>query len=364
MLKRLVLADHAKYPSRNVVVSLLDGGVHADKLREAGVEVHSLGLKGFIHLPAAVLKLVLLMRRIRPSLVMTWLYHADFVGLLAAIISGIGADRVVWNLRCSNIDFSKYAISTRWVVSVLAWLSPLPRLISVNSHAGRRSHLTLGYRPRDWGFLPIGLDLKEYRPNERDRVLVRTELGLDATLFAVGMIARVDPQKDYATFLMAAKMVTAKYPHVRFILVGRNTDKLSVIESVTALGERHDIPRLLRGLDAFVLSSAFGEGTPNVLAEAMASGLPCITTNVGDAAVLVETCGIVISPQSPDELAAAIEALVSEAHQIRKLRGQLARKIIRQRHNIEHATDIYHQLCHKALHKHQGMLAVNPGVAA
>jgi glycosyltransferase involved in cell wall biosynthesis len=212
--------------------------------------------------------------------------------------------------------------------------------------------------------LPNGLDLNEYRPNERDRVLVRTELGLNASLFAVGMIARVDPQKDYATFLTAVDMLTAKYPHIRFILVGRNTDKLPAVASVTALGERHDIPRLLRGLDAFVLSSAYGEGTPNVLAEAMASGLACITTNVGDAAVLVENSGIVISPQNPDELAAAIEALVCEAQQTRELRGQLAREIIQQRYNIEHATNTYYELCDKALHTNRGMQAASPGVAA
>ena len=328
MLVRLVVAAELRGSVKNVVVSLLDGGSHANKLREAGIEVHSLGLDRLSRFPGAFTKLVRLMRQVRPDLLMTWLYHADLVGTLAAMVSGIGMKRVIWNLRCSNIDFARHAWTTRCAVKILSWLSPLPRLVSVNSKAGRRAHEALGYRPRGWVLLPNGLDLDEYRPDGRDRVLVRSELGLDATTFAVGVIARADPQKDHATLLEAAKLVSARCPHIRFVLVGRNTDRLPPLDRVMALGERHDIPRLLRGLDAVVLSSAYGEGTPNVLAEAMATGVPCVTTDVGDAAVLVEDSGLIISPRNPDELAGAIETLVVEAEQARSLRGRRARETI------------------------------------
>ena len=165
MLTRLVMADQSRGLARNVVVSLLDGGAHAAKLRDAGIEVHSLSLDRFSRLPGAFIRLVLLIRRIRPSLVMTWLYHADLIGTLAAMVSGIGAERVIWNLRCSNIDFDQYAYTTRWIVKILTWLSPLPKLVSVNSRAGQRVHEVLGYRPRHWMLLPNGLDLDEYRPD-------------------------------------------------------------------------------------------------------------------------------------------------------------------------------------------------------
>jgi glycosyltransferase involved in cell wall biosynthesis len=120
---------------------------------------------------------------------------------------------------------------------------------------------------------------------------------------------------------------------------------LPVDDGVLALGERPDIARLLRGLDVVVLSSAYGEGTPNVLAEAMATGMPCVTTNVGDAAVLVEDSGIVITPRKSSELVTAIETLVLEAVESRSLRGQRARETIRRSYNLERATDRYHQLC-------------------
>jgi hypothetical protein len=140
-----------------VVVSLLDGGAHACKLRGAGIEVHSLGLDRFSRLPGAFIKLVRLIRHVRPSLIMTWLYHADLIGTLATMVSGVGVKRLIWNLRCSNIDLNGYSWTTRWTVKLLTWLSPLPRLVSVNSRAGQRAHEALGYRPRDWMLLPACL---------------------------------------------------------------------------------------------------------------------------------------------------------------------------------------------------------------
>ncbi len=364
MLVRLVVAAQQRGSVNNVVISLLDGGPHVNRLREAGIEVHSLGLDRFSRLPSAFIKLVRLMRRVRPDLVMTWLYHADLIGTLAAMASGVGVRRVIWNVRCSNLDFTRCAWTTRRIVSVLSWLSPLPRLVSVNSKAGRRAHETLGYRPQGWMLLPNGLDLEEYRPDGRDRVLVRSELGLDATTFAVGVIARADPQKDHATLLEAAKLVSARCPHIRFVLVGRNTDGLPRLDRVMALGERPDIPRLLRGMDVVVLSSAYGEGTPNVLAEAMATGVPCVTTDVGDAAVLVEDSGLIISPRNPEELAGAIETLVSEAEQARSLRGQRARETILRWHSLEHAATKYDELCNIVLHPESAKRRTEHGVAA
>jgi glycosyltransferase involved in cell wall biosynthesis len=346
MLTRLVLANRLSF--RQVVVSLLDGGIYVSKLRNAGVEVHTLNLNGFHRLPAAFFSLVLILRRIRPNVVMTWLYHADFFGTVAAIVSGLGPGRIIWNIRCSNIDFGKHARTTRWVVRMLSWLSPLPRAVSANSRAGQRAHHAFGYRPRHWAVLPNGLDLNEYRPNERDRMEVRSELGIARNEFAVGMVARLDPQKDHSNFLAAADIVALSYSQARFILVGRGTNTLPARSRLLALGERHDVPRLLRGLDVIVLSSAYGEGFPNILAEAMATGIPCVTTNVGDAAAIVEELGIVVSPRDPQALANAITTLLSETPEARSSRGKRARRKIERSYSMGRAIRSYRQLCQLA----------------
>ena len=111
------------------------------------------------------------------------------------------------------------------------------------------------------------------------------------------------------------------------------------------LGEREDVPRLLRGLDVVVLSSAYGEGTPNIIAEAMATGVPCVTTNVGDAATLVGRSGLVVAPRNPQELSEAIQSLVQESAEARALRGHQAREAIEMWHDLGRATASYRELC-------------------
>jgi glycosyltransferase involved in cell wall biosynthesis len=346
MLVRLVVAENQVGVAKQVVISLLDDGVNIKRLRDAGIELHCLGLNRFARLPGAFIRLMMLMRRLRPEVVMTWLYHADFIGMVAAIVSGIGAHRVVWNVRCSNLRLSHLRWTTRLLLRLLAMLSPLPRAVAANSRAGRRAHEALGYRPRLWLYLPNGLDLDEYRPNSVDRVGVRTELFLPETTPVIGMVARVDPQKDHGTFLAAAKMVASQYPQARFLLVGRGTEKFgsSVPDNLLLLGERHDVPRLIRALDVLVLSSAYGEGCPNILLEAMATELRCIVTNVGDAAAMVEDTGIVVDPESPKALAEAINLVLSEHPQLRAAAGQRARELVSQKYNLQMATSLYRAL--------------------
>ena len=244
---------------------------------------------------------------------MTWLYHADLMGTLASRLAGVR--RIIWNIRCSDIDFSRYAPMTRKIATLLAWLSWLPWAVATNSHAGRRVHEALGYRPRRWAFLPNGFDSEQWKPDPADRAAVRRELGLAEGDFVIGMVARVDPQKDHAGFLDAVQIAAGKHPRLRLVLVGKDTQELSVPQGlgrvVTALGERRDVPQLMRMFDVIVLPSAYGEGFPNVVGEALASGVPCVVTDTGDAGFVVGEAGIVVPPRAPAAVAAAIESLIA-----------------------------------------------------
>ncbi len=163
--------------------------------------------------------------------------------------------RIIWNIRCSDIDFSQYSLATRAIVAGLVWLSRLPWAVATNSRAGQRVHAGLGYRPRRWIYLPNGLDTSEWRPNLEDRAKVRRELGFSESDIVVGMVARVDPQKDHAGFLAAVRMLVAKHPRLRVLLVGQGTRTLPLPEELrpvtAALGQRSDVPRLMRARSIF-----------------------------------------------------------------------------------------------------------------
>jgi glycosyltransferase involved in cell wall biosynthesis len=276
---------------------------------------------------------------------MTWMYHADLLGTLAAPLSG--SPPVVWCLRCSKLDLARHPRLTRWTIAALARLSRQPAAVAHNSRVGRKAHADFGYRPRRWAYLPNGFDLDEWRPDEADRVVVRRELGFANGHNVVGLVARIDPEKDHATFLTAAANVVAVHPDARFVLIGRGTDTLKIPDALhqrmAVLGERRDIQRLLRGLDIATLCS-LSEGLPNAVGEAMATALPCIVTDVGDAAEIVGETGLVIPPRDPSALASAIVTMIEEGDVARTKRGHAARSRIAANWSINKIARLYHDL--------------------
>jgi glycosyltransferase involved in cell wall biosynthesis len=339
MLVKLVGALDPKH-FENHVIGLIERGPLAADLEALGVPVLSLDMRSKLD-PRPIAHLTGIVRRLRPDVIQTWLYHADFAGLVVAAVLR-RTNRLLWNVRCSDMDFAvAQEQGTAWLVRRLANLSAWPAGVIVNSHAGRLHHERLGYRPRRWIEIPNGFDLAHWRPDADAATRLRAELGLPADAPLVGMCARVAPMKDHATFLATIGILRKRFPGVRGVLAGRGTEtlarrvaELGLAANVTLLGERSDLPNLLPGLDVFCLSSAFGEGFANVLGEAMASGVPCVATNVGDAADIVGETGRIVPPRQPDALAAALgEMLVMSTSQRRAL-GARARSRIEDRYGL------------------------------
>jgi glycosyltransferase involved in cell wall biosynthesis len=352
MLEKLAMS---MAPDRfeTMVVVLTDLGTIAQRMLRAGASVTSLGMKRGGADASALLRLVILLRRFRPHILQTWLYHADLLGTVAARLARV--PHLTWNIRCSDMDLSKYPRMTKWVVQALARLSPVPDLIVANSEAGRVAHTMLGYRPKRWEVIPNGFDLHRFKPDSQNRSAFRASLHIDSDTFLVGLPARVDPMKDHATFLAAARGVLDAGHKARFVLIGRGADlrnpeigdavtRLGLAAAVYALGEQSDMSRILPGLDLVVLSSAFGEGFPNVLGEAMAVGVPCIATNVGDAAMIVGDTGRIVPPGDPNALAQAMAKLASMPESERAALGRSARTRIECSFSIERVTARYEAL--------------------
>lgn len=316
------------------VVSLGAPGPVGEAWRRDGQRVTALGMRPSTPDPFAFARLVRLLRRERPDVVQTWLYHADLLGGLAARAAGVGP--VLWNLRQSDLDPVETKWPTRAVVAACARLSRLPATIVCCSEASLRVHAALGYDAARMQVIPNGVDLTAFRPDPPAGPSLRQELGLPDDAPLVGMAARWHAQKDHPTFLRAAAQVAARRPDVRFLLCGEAIDEgndalgrllreLGLASSVRLLGQRRDIARFHAGLDLAVLSSAFGEGFSNSVVEAMACATPCVVTDVGDSASIVAGTGWTVPKRDPDALAAAVtEALALPAAALRA-RGDDAR---------------------------------------
>ena len=173
---------------------------------------------------------------------------------------------------------------------------------------------------------------------------MRTELGLDGHTLGVGLIARLDPQKATGPFLPPQKSWRHAIHTPALSSWVEVPISLHLRVASSLLAKDTDVPRLLRGLDMVVVSSAYGEGFPNILAEAMATEVPCITTDVGDAAALLEDCGAVVAPRDPEALARAISALLVENSGARAVRGRRARKLVRKKYSMAKMLNSYRQL--------------------
>jgi glycosyltransferase involved in cell wall biosynthesis len=292
-------------------------------------------------------------RAFRPDILQTWLYHANLLGTLVSLTTGPRV--VLWNIRSSDMDMSHYRRISGWVVRVCAWLSWLPEAVIVNSRAGLGYHESIGYRPRRWAVIPNGVDTDVFRPDAPARVALREELGLPPEAVLIGYVARLDPMKDHVTFLDAARLLSRTHSNAHFVLCGegiepgqkplaQSLEDLGFSMRVHLLGRRDDIPQLTAGFDIATLASAFGEGFPTVVAEAMACGVPCVVTDVGDAAALVGDTGRVVPPGDPRALAAAWEDLLEAGPAVRERLGAAARRRIESEFTLPKMVSKYEEL--------------------
>ncbi|HLV78790.1 MAG TPA: glycosyltransferase [Chthonomonadaceae bacterium] len=316
------------------VLSLTDIGPVGKGIQEQGIPVRALGMRRGVPDPAGLLRLAGWLRRGRPRIVQTWMYHADLIGGLAGMLAG--QKRIAWNIRHSDLAANSKR-STIWTARACARLSRLvPARIVCCSHASQRVHAALGYAAEKMVVIPNGFDLSAYHPDPAARRAVRQELGLPEDAPLIGLIARFDPQKDHETFAQAAGLLRQRRPKAHFLLCGDGIEESNArlagwIEAAGAgdrcllLGRRADIPRLAAALDILTSSSAYGEGFPNVVGEAMACGVPCVVTDVGDSAQIVGETGMVVPIRAPERLAAAWEEWIAAGTEERARRGQAAR---------------------------------------
>lgn len=329
-------------PERVRVVSLTDDGIFGERLRALGIDVTCLRLHSRLPSPIKFLRLVCLLRRWRPQLVQTWMYHADLVGGLAGLAAGIP---VCWGVRHSNVSPQHNKAARRFVIRICALASRwVPSRIISCSQRAVEVHRALGYAA-PFAVVPNGLDVSAWCPRPELRVATRAQLGVPEGGFLFAHAGRADPQKDHPALARAFNQVQAECPHAWLLLCGTGLERgepyfealpftAGARQQVLALGPRDDLPELWQSADTFVLSS-LGEAFPNVVAEAMACGLPCIVTDVGDAAEIVEDTGIVVPPRDVHSLEQAMLNMLHMPTIDRQRLGRTARARIQARFTLE-----------------------------
>ena len=295
---------------------------------DAGITLRCLGLRRGWPDPRGISRPAQILHEVRPDILQTWLYHADLLGLV--MLSLGQAPRLVWGLHASD------APGVAGLRHILAWASGRPDAVVTVSQSGRRFHESVGYHPRQWVHIPNGFDTQALRPDAEARRRGRKQFGIADDAVAILLPARYHPIKDHKTFLAAAAALAAMRTDCRFFLAGSETGpgnrelasavaSHGLAERLTLLGERGDLDALYPAFDIVTLSSSAGEAMPLVLGEAMACGIACVATDIGDCAAVIGDTGIVVPPRDPSALAAAWQHLLALGPEARQLLGARAR---------------------------------------
>jgi glycosyltransferase involved in cell wall biosynthesis len=342
MLTSLLLAERqAASEDRVHVISLSSGGANAQRLRAGGMRVTELRMRPGNPPGWELFRLARAICLERPAIIQSWMYHADLAATLALYWSGRRRNtRLIWGLRCSDMNPRYYGFRLNAVIRACATLSGLPDLIISNSAAGQAFHVALGYPADRFAVIPNGIDVDRFRPDPDLRAAVRAELNIRPDERVVAHVARVDPMKDHTCLDEALRTL----PNVKALLIGQGTENLAPRPGIFRLGRRDDVPRLLNAADIVVSSSAFGEGFSNAVAEGMASGLPAVATDTGDARIIVGDTGIVVPPRNPAALADGIGKLLAGNKSDLCARSAAARLRIVNCFSLQRAVAAFHSL--------------------
>jgi glycosyltransferase involved in cell wall biosynthesis len=218
-----------------------------------------------------------------------------------------------------------------------------------------RVHGKIGYDVKKFFIIPNGFEVDTFSPDKFAHARVCHELGISEASLLVGYVSRFHPQKDHANFIRAVAIVSAIHPDVHCVLCGDGitweNQALSALitsaglkQNFHLLGCRSDMPSLTASFDLAVLASACGEAFPNTVGEAMACGVPCVVTDVGDSAMIVGDTGEVVPPRDPDALAEAINRFIAMGRKGREVVGTASRKRIIDHFSIERIADQYQNL--------------------
>ena len=362
-LYRLVNASIDKFDHH--VIVLKSEGIYGPRLKKLGISVTALNMPTGRVTFSGLKKLHSILKNEREALVQTWLYHSDLLGGIFAKLNRVKA--IIWSLRNAHVhEASKF---TSVIVYFCAKISGIIPTLQIScSHYALDVHRKIGYKCNAI-VIPNGLDLNSYKPDNEKRNNFRHANCIGPDAFLVGMVARYDPQKDHESLLTGfAKFTNTIYsnsntkeansgfgagPEIKMALIGNKCDndnnqllkliaQLELTDRILLMGSRDDIPDVLAAIDVHALTS-LSEAFPNVLAESMACGTPCVSTNVGDAEIILGQHGY-LCPTRDSELFAQKLQEAYRDFQDRdawRLKQENCRKHIQSNFSIDKMVDQY-----------------------
>ena len=338
MLSRLIQATGQQY--EHVIIALMKTSeVYQNTLDHCQAH-YALGWNGLNTL-GTIQKLRTLLKQLAPQTVQCWMYHANVLTSLS-VLGLKQKPKVIWSIHHSLASPKDESISTKIALGLGKLLSKQPQAIIYCAHSAMQQHQAFGFHNPNSHVIANGVYLDRFQPNpELQDPMV------------IGFAGRYHPAKGYpylfetmaklkdqpVVFRIAGGGASLNNPEVKALFDQYQLDQ----DKVQLLDQISDMPTFYQSIDVFLMTS-ITEGFPNVLVEAMASGLPCISTDVGDASYIVQELGSIVPPRDSDALAQAILKYLQLSADEKLALKQATRQRVEQHFSIETVSQQYVQV--------------------
>lgn len=333
LLRMLPLTNNAL---QHTIITLGQGGTLAKRFQGENISVIALEQDNFFDI-ASYIRLRRILKDISPNLIITHLLHADIVGRLYA----------QYVIQCNLISsiVTTYNFGRYWPARLFERITKrLAKHYMANSKSVKEVYVReFGVKEEKITVAPRGIDINSFLNTENVQILQK-ELLISNTDRVIICVANLHPNKGHRYLLTAFEKLFPCYPNTKLLIVGTGSEKENLLAQVTGfvsknaihfLGKREDVPRLLHVSHIFVLPTFF-EGMSNAIMEAMASGLPIVTTNIPENKELVthEKTGLLCPTKDSDSLAKILIRLIENESFAREL-GENGSEVMRTAYNLD-----------------------------
>ncbi|HAS6257788.1 TPA: glycosyltransferase [Vibrio vulnificus] len=306
--------------NEHIVICLIGGGKYKKSIEDAGVKVHTLGIRSFPYFPS-IFTLFSLIKRYNADVVQTWMYHADFLGGIIAKV--VGCKSIVWNVRHSCLSPKYTKRQTIILARFCAILSKfIPNDIIYCGIVAKNEHVKIGYNKKLFKIVPNGYDFSIYKPQEPSSDFKKRFSQIDDDYIRFGKLARYTPEKNHNHLLESFSLLKNKMNKFYLFLAGKGIDyenkclvkkisELNLSDNVFLIGQVCDSIDFMNFIDVNIQSSS-SEGFPNVLVEALACGTPCIATDVGDSQYIISEPSVLVPSNNKQQLSEAAFAFSTD----------------------------------------------------
>lgn len=330
------------------VICLGDKAIYGDKLEELGVEVYYLNFKNNNKL-YAFLNFKNIIKKISPDIVQGWMTHGNFASVLAYFILS-GRPSLFWNIRQTVYKLKHEYILTRFLFLINILLSRIPNGIISNANISIKQLIKFGYKNDSFILIPNGFDTNYWKPDHNLRQIERNKLKFNENDFVLGYVGRYHPMKNIKLLLEAFHKLSQQNSKIKLVIVGQNLNNYNIKEKsiidmipqnqILIIDNTEDVKKYYNIFDLLILCSAWGEGFPNVLGEAMSSELCCISTPVGDTPDILEDVGYLVPLDDVDFLIEKVKNCMDNPEELNKL-GRKARIKILNQYSMEKTINSY-----------------------